>query len=147
MNNNPWAVNSVQAFSCLKCPECAFNTNHETFFQDHAVENHPLSIALFGKIKSLYISSVLFGEETEDEKSMIFHKKFMLNSATTITMHERFTQLRNRKSNPAIKGSEKNSQTKPRPSSFPQEHFVSQDQQSKNLGHGTDSSHQYTLGT
>ena len=66
MNNNPWAVDSVQAFSCLKCPECAFNTNQETLFQDHAVENHPLSISLFGKIKSLYIPSVLFGEETEE---------------------------------------------------------------------------------
>ena len=66
-NNNPWAVDSVQAFSCLKCPECTFITNQETLFQDHAVENHTLSIALFGKIKSLYIPSVLFGEETDEE--------------------------------------------------------------------------------
>ena len=66
-NNNPWRVNSVQAFLCLKCPECDYNTNQETFFQDHAVENHPLSIALFGKIKSLYITSLLFDEETEEE--------------------------------------------------------------------------------
>ena len=66
-NKNPWAVDSVQAFSCLKCPECAFNTNQETFFQDHAVENHPLSIALFGKINSLYIPSLLFDKEAEEE--------------------------------------------------------------------------------
>ena len=73
MSKNPWAVNSVEAFSCLKCPECPFTTNQETFFQEHAVEKHTLSIALFG---------------------MIFHR----NNATTITIHERFTKLRKRKS-------------------------------------------------
>ena len=72
MYNNPWAVDSVQAFSCLKCPECPFNTNQETFFQAHAVEKHPLSIALFG---------------------MLFHRNFLMNSATKITIHERFTKF------------------------------------------------------
>ena len=48
--SNPWQVDSIQDFSCLKCPECGYNTKQETFFQDHAVENHPLSFVLFGKM-------------------------------------------------------------------------------------------------
>ena len=46
---NPWQVDSVQAFSFLKCPECTFEIQEEHFFQVHAVENHPLSFVLFGK--------------------------------------------------------------------------------------------------
>ena len=26
-DKNPWKVESVQAFSCLKCPECSFIAN------------------------------------------------------------------------------------------------------------------------
>ena len=119
---NPWLVDSVQAFSCLKCPECPFNTNQETVFQNHAVEKHPLSIALFG---------------------MIFHRNFLKNSTTTITIHERFTQLRNRKSNHHGKGLEKKSHAKPRPLSPYHDQSISQDHQSKNLGQGTDCSDHY----
>ena len=50
MEENPWQVDSVQAFSFLKCPECIFDTQEEDFFQVHATENHPLSLVLFGKI-------------------------------------------------------------------------------------------------
>ena len=46
---NPWQVDSIQAFSFLKCPECIFDTKEEELFQDHAIENHPLSFVLFGK--------------------------------------------------------------------------------------------------
>ena len=46
---NPWQVDSVEAFAYLKCPECIFDAKEETTFQNHAVENHPLSHALFGK--------------------------------------------------------------------------------------------------
>ena len=49
MSRNPWLVDSVQAFSYLKCPECDFNSKDESIFQDHAVENHPLSFVLFGE--------------------------------------------------------------------------------------------------
>ena len=48
MGPNPWQVESIQAFYFLKCPECAFDTQDENCFQDHALENHPLSCALFG---------------------------------------------------------------------------------------------------
>ena len=44
---NPWQVESIQAFYFLKCPECAFDTQDENCFQDHALEKHPLSCALF----------------------------------------------------------------------------------------------------
>merc|ERR1712203_194085 len=50
MGENPWEVDSIQAFSCLKCPECFFNAKEENTFQDHAIENHPLSHLLFSKI-------------------------------------------------------------------------------------------------
>ena len=49
MEINPWLVKSVQEFSCLKCPECVFFSSEEKIFQDHAIKNHSLSFALFGK--------------------------------------------------------------------------------------------------
>ena len=54
MEDNPWQVDSVQAFSFLKCPECIFDTQEEDFFQVHAIENHPLSYVLFGKTSKKY---------------------------------------------------------------------------------------------
>ena len=49
MFQNPWKVDSVQAFSCLKCPECNFFTKEEKIFKDHAMKKHPLSLTLFVK--------------------------------------------------------------------------------------------------
>ena len=46
---NPWQVDSIQEFACLKCPECTFDTKKGEVFKDHAVENHPLSFVLFVK--------------------------------------------------------------------------------------------------
>ena len=48
-HSNPWQVDSVQEFACLKCPECNFDTKKGDIFKDHAIENHPMSFALFGK--------------------------------------------------------------------------------------------------
>ena len=31
---NPWQVESIEAFVCLKCPECEFDTKEENSFQD-----------------------------------------------------------------------------------------------------------------
>ena len=53
---NPWDVDSLEAFACFKCPECDFDAKFEGPFQNHAVENHPLSFVFFGlkpKIKQL----------------------------------------------------------------------------------------------
>ena len=49
--NNPWLVESIDAFLFWKCPECKFDTQEEYFFQVHATENHPLSFVFFGKTK------------------------------------------------------------------------------------------------
>ena len=49
MTSNPWQVESIQAFSCLKCPECDFDTKEENLFENHAKENHPLSLVFFDK--------------------------------------------------------------------------------------------------
>ena len=49
MNSNPWQVDSIQTFYCLKCPECMFFSHEEFNFKHHAMENHPLSYLLFGK--------------------------------------------------------------------------------------------------
>ena len=46
---NPWDVNSIQDFYFLNCPECIFSTKEEYCFQEHALQNHPLSFTLFGK--------------------------------------------------------------------------------------------------
>ena len=47
--NNPWQVESIEAFYFLKCPECMFFTKADSSFYKHAVENHSLSFVLFGK--------------------------------------------------------------------------------------------------
>ena len=48
LNDNPWCVESLQAFTFLNCPECDYRSKEETAFQNHAVENHPKSRAFFG---------------------------------------------------------------------------------------------------
>ena len=47
--DNPWQVESIEAFYFLKCPECNFFTKEDKTFYNHAVENHSLSFVLFGK--------------------------------------------------------------------------------------------------
>ena len=49
MNPNPWQVDSIEAFTCLKCPECNFYSRDENYFKDHAMANHPCSVVFFGK--------------------------------------------------------------------------------------------------
>ena len=47
--DNPWQVDSIQAFLYLKCPECVFDTKEEKNFINHALDNHSLAFVLFGK--------------------------------------------------------------------------------------------------
>ena len=59
---NPWQVESIEAFTYLKCPECPFDCKEEVIFQDHALENHPLSIVLFdvkSKFKEIKVKEEL----------------------------------------------------------------------------------------
>ena len=68
MTSNPWQVKSIQAFSCLKCPECDFDTKEENLFEYHATENHPLSLVLFDKecFKSEAYEDTMKSEPTDD---------------------------------------------------------------------------------
>ena len=62
MTSNPWQVESIQAFSCLKCPECDFDTKGENLFENHAKENHPLSLVLFDRFGSYSAFELLYCE-------------------------------------------------------------------------------------
>ena len=71
MSFNPWAVDNIQAFYFLQCPECNFIDKEENSFQDHAVENHPLSVAFFGDSDKIIEKIGIFDEckkenETDD---------------------------------------------------------------------------------
>ena len=68
MSNNPWQVDSIEAFYYLKCPECTFDTQEEFTFQDHAVSNHPLSFEFFGKSEINIDPGDLIGHLVEDEQ-------------------------------------------------------------------------------
>ena len=52
VQKNPWKVESIQDFSCLKCPECAFFTKEENYFENHAIKKHPLSAVFFDEKSS-----------------------------------------------------------------------------------------------
>ena len=47
--DNPWQVESIEAFCFLKCPECTYYTKEDNDFYNHAVKNHTLSSVFFGK--------------------------------------------------------------------------------------------------
>ena len=49
---NPWKVDSIDAFTCLMCPECIYVTKDENLFQKHASDNHPLSFTFFEKLNA-----------------------------------------------------------------------------------------------
>ena len=62
---NPWQVESIEAFAYLKCPECVFDCKEEVIFQDHAVENHPLSNVLFD-VECNFFEKIEVKEELSD---------------------------------------------------------------------------------
>ena len=68
--NNPWKVESIQDFLCLKCPECVFFTQDENDFENHAVSNHPLSAMLFDGTMS---SSEIDYAEKEEVLGNVFN--------------------------------------------------------------------------
>ena len=79
MADNPWNVDSIEAFTFLKCPECLFDTKEENSFLEHAFENHPMSSVFFGKrlkkeedTGGEYISNIEdYGEMKLEESSEI----------------------------------------------------------------------------
>jgi len=75
MNENPWEVESIMAFYFLKCPECEFDTQKETDFEEHAKENHPLSNSFFGKKRTryefdLFVPDVSLEEEGDENNEV-----------------------------------------------------------------------------
>ena len=64
--DNPWRVDSIQEFSCLKCPECDYFNKQESYFKDHAISKHPLSSVLFDKSKPKSESDVAVKVEMPD---------------------------------------------------------------------------------
>ena len=76
MNTNPWQVDSIEAFSCLKCPECNFYSRDENYFKDHAMANHPCSVVFFGKHEE-YVSM------TPEEYQKKFNKQSNLDETSS----------------------------------------------------------------
>ena len=74
MSINPWQVDNIQEFYFLKCPECNFVHKEESDFQNHAVENHPLSIVFFGDSPDIKMEEITiiddFNEENESNNTV-----------------------------------------------------------------------------
>ena len=79
MNPNPWHVDSIQEFSCLKCPECMFFTKEEFDFKDHAMENHPQSFELFGKYENEEEMTITEDGPVTDKNSIIGQFKILIS--------------------------------------------------------------------
>ena len=76
MNENPWQVDCIEAFTCLKCPECNFYSREENCFKDHAMANHPCSVVFFGKHEE-YIAL------TPEEYNKKFNKQSNLDETSS----------------------------------------------------------------
>ena len=77
MDDNPWLVDSIHSFSVFKCPECIFDSKEEDNFQDHAIQNHPLSFVFFGREEKIEVLENSL--EVEDNESS-FEMEYNENS-------------------------------------------------------------------
>ena len=50
-DQNPWIVESIEAFSFYCCPECDLKTKNEDYFKKHAIECHNKSKVFFRMLK------------------------------------------------------------------------------------------------
>ena len=95
---NPWSVDSIQDFYIIKCPECEFNTGikEENSFQNHAVENHPMSFAFFGSLSDnsgspikkhlrLENGASSMGTSINDVRRFFFHLPTLVRFCRTLT--------------------------------------------------------------
>ena len=79
MEINPWKVDSLEAFACLKCPECTYFSREEINFKNHAIDSHPLSSIFFEQLES----QVVIASEENDTldkisgKELSKHKQFI----------------------------------------------------------------------
>ena len=85
MAENPWLVNSIQAFSFLNCPECSFKAKDKNFFQGHALQNHPLSFEFFctSSKKPTEIDTEIKKIESKTKDDKTLEQLFENNSKTT----------------------------------------------------------------
>ena len=51
-DQNPWIVESIEAFSFYCCPECDFKSKDKEYFKRHAMESHNKSKIFFTMSKS-----------------------------------------------------------------------------------------------
>ena len=82
---NPWLVDSIQAFSFLNCPECSFKAKDKNFFQGHALQNHPLSFEFFctSSKKPTEIDTEIKKIESKTKDDKTLEQLFENNSKTT----------------------------------------------------------------
>ena len=98
MSFNPWAVDDIQAFYFLKCPECNFIDKDENSFQDHAVENHPLSSAFYGESDKTIEKIGIFddcNEENETDDALNIVKEEVLETRNDHEMDENIFPIKN----------------------------------------------------
>ena len=89
MAQNPWTVESIQAFYFLKCPECDFDTKEENSFENHATENHPLSFVLFDKN---YVNEGFDTIDIKEEPLSHSHAQISYDDQN-FSMHNQFPSL------------------------------------------------------
>ena len=79
MADNPWNVDSIEAFTFLKCPECLFDTKEDEVFLEHAFENHPMSSVFFGKRLKKEVESEEYNSNIEN-----FEENIKIESSSDI---------------------------------------------------------------
>ena len=98
MSINPWVVDNIQAFYFLKCPECNFMNKEESTFQDHAVENHPLSSAFYGELDKTIEKIGIFddcNEENEFNNALNTVKEELLETRNDHEIDEQIFPIEN----------------------------------------------------
>ena len=98
MDINPWQVDNIQEFYFLKCPECDFMHKDESDFQNHAVENHPLSVTFFGDIDMTIEKIGIFddcNEENESNNALNAVKEEILDTRNDHEMDEQIFPIEN----------------------------------------------------
>ena len=98
MDINPWQVDNIQEFYFLKCPECDFMHKEESDFQNHAVENHPLSVTFFGEVDMTIEKFGIFddhSEENESNNALNTVTEEILETRNDDEIHQRIFQIEN----------------------------------------------------
>lgn len=91
MDNNPWAVQNIEAFHFYCCPECSEKYSTSTEFQNHAVQNHPKAKFLFEEESKYHLENSEFHSETENDSKKHFKceecHNFTTNSQKNLDQH------------------------------------------------------------